>query len=144
MRRFFSSPTVRGLALVAAFALVIVLLSLEAALLTASALLSVAFFLAIAFFLFLVWRERRSDIETWPDRSRRTFYAAIVLAVPGRGRAVRATAERRGRACVLRRARSLRLRARPGVARHAPILLGIPPGRLTGALSSSDGCEGAK
>ena len=65
MRRFFSSPTVRGLALVAAFALVIVLLSLEAALLTASALLSVAFFLAIAFFLFLVWRERRSDIETW-------------------------------------------------------------------------------
>jgi hypothetical protein len=81
MRRFLSSPTVRGLALVAVFALVIVLLSLEEALLTARALLSVAFFLAIAFFLFLVWRERRSDIDTWSDRSRRTFYGAIALAV---------------------------------------------------------------
>ena len=41
----------------------------------------IAFFLAIAFFLFLLWRERRSDIETWSDLSRRTFYGAIVLAV---------------------------------------------------------------
>ena len=81
MKRFLSNPTVRGLGLVAVFALVIVLLSLEQALLTASALLSVAFFLAVAFFLFLVWRERRSDIDTWSDRGRRTFYAAIVLAV---------------------------------------------------------------
>ena len=81
MRRFLSNPTVRGLAVVAAFALVIVLLSLEDVLLTAQALLSVAFFLAVAFFLFLVWRERRSDIEAWSDRSRRTFYGAIGLAV---------------------------------------------------------------
>jgi nicotinamide riboside transporter PnuC len=81
MKRFLSNPTVRGLALVAVFALVVVLLSLEQALLTASALLSVAFFLAVAFFLFLVWRERRSDIDTWSDRGRRTFYGAIVLAV---------------------------------------------------------------
>ena len=41
----------------------------------------IAFFLGIAFFLFLLWRERRSDIETWSDLSRRTFYGAIVLAV---------------------------------------------------------------
>ena len=41
----------------------------------------IAFFLAIAFFLFLLWRERRSDIEAWSDLSRRTFYGAIVLAV---------------------------------------------------------------
>ena len=41
----------------------------------------IAFFLAIAFFLFLLWRERRSDIEMWSDLSRRTFYGAIVLAV---------------------------------------------------------------
>jgi hypothetical protein len=60
---------------------VIVVLSLEEVLLTAQALLSVAFFLAVAFFLFLVWRERRGDIEAWSDRSRRTFYAAIALAV---------------------------------------------------------------
>jgi amino acid transporter len=81
MRRFLGNPTVRGLALVALVALVIVLLSLEEVLLTAQALLSVAFFLAVAFFLFLVWRERRADIEAWSDRSRRTFYAAIALAV---------------------------------------------------------------
>ena len=81
MRRFLSNPTVRGLAVVALVALVIVLLSLEEVLLTAQALLGVAFFLAIAFFLFLVWRERRSDIEAWSDRSRRTFYGAIALAV---------------------------------------------------------------
>jgi hypothetical protein len=81
MRRFLSNPTVRGLAIVAAVALAIVLLSLEESLVTAGALLRIAFFLAIAFFLFLVWRERRSDIETWSDRGRRTFYAAIVLAV---------------------------------------------------------------
>jgi amino acid transporter len=81
MRRFLANPTVRGLALVAAVAAVIVLLSLEESLVTAGALMRVAFFLAIAFFLFLLWRERRSDIEAWSDRGRRTFYAAIALAV---------------------------------------------------------------
>jgi hypothetical protein len=81
VRRFLSNPTVRGLALVAAVAAVIVLLSLEESLVTASALLRVAFFLAIAFFLFLVWRERRGDIEAWSERGRRTFYGAIGLAV---------------------------------------------------------------
>jgi small-conductance mechanosensitive channel len=81
VRRFFSNPTIRGLVIVAGVALAIVLLSLEESLVTAGALLRVAFFLAIAFFLFLIWRERRSDIETWSDRGRRTFYGAIVLAV---------------------------------------------------------------
>ena len=71
----------RGLALVALVSLGIVLLSLEESIVTARALLSVAFFLAIAFFLFMLWRERRSDIDTWSDLSRRTFYGAIVLAV---------------------------------------------------------------
>jgi len=81
VRRFFSNPTVRGLAIVALVSLVIVLLSLEPALYTAGAILRIAFFLAIAFFLFLVWRERRGDIETWSERGRRVFYGAIVLAV---------------------------------------------------------------
>jgi tellurite resistance protein TehA-like permease len=72
---------VRGLALVALVSLGIVLLSLEESIVTARALLSVAFFLAVAFFLFMLWRERRSDIETWSDLSQRTFYGAIVLAV---------------------------------------------------------------
>ena len=81
MRGLWENRFLRGLALVALVSLAIVLLSLENSLATASALLSVAFFLAIAFFLFLLWRERRSDIEAWSDLSRRTFYGAIALAV---------------------------------------------------------------
>ena len=81
MRRLWENRFLRGLALVALVSAGIVALSLESAVLTAGALMSVAFFLAIAFFLFLLWRERRSDIEVWSDLSRRTFYGAIVLAV---------------------------------------------------------------
>lgn len=81
MRRLWENGLVRGLALIALVSLGIVLLSLEESIVTARALLSVAFFLAVAFFLFMLWRERRSDIETWSDLSQRTFYGAIVLAV---------------------------------------------------------------
>ena len=81
MRRFLANPTVRGFAIIAVVAAVIVALSLEPVLATVGGLLRIAFFLAIAFFLFLVWRERRSDIETWADRSKRVFYGAIGLAV---------------------------------------------------------------
>ena len=81
MRRLWENGLVRGLALVALVSLGIVLLSLEESIVTARALLSVAFFLAVAFFLFMLWRERRSDIETWSDLSQRTFYGAIVLLV---------------------------------------------------------------
>ncbi len=81
MKRFIDNPTVRGLAIVALIALVVVVFQLESTLATAGALLGIAFYLAIAFFLFLVWRERRSDIEAWSDRGRRVFYGAIALAV---------------------------------------------------------------
>jgi tellurite resistance protein TehA-like permease len=81
VRRLWENGLVRGLALVALVSLGIVLLSLEESIVTARALLSVAFFLAVAFFLFMLWRERRSDIETWSDLSQRTFYGAIALAV---------------------------------------------------------------
>ena len=81
MRRLWENRFLRGLAVVALVSAAIVALSLESAVLTAGALMSVAFFLAIAFFLFLLWRERRADIEEWSDLSRRTFYGAIVLAV---------------------------------------------------------------
>jgi amino acid transporter len=69
------------MAIIALVSLVIVLLSLQDSLATASALLTIAFFLAVAFFLFVMWRERRSDIEAWSEASRRAFYGAIVLAV---------------------------------------------------------------
>jgi peptidoglycan/LPS O-acetylase OafA/YrhL len=71
----------RGLGIVAVIALVVVVLSLEPVVATVGGILRIAFFLAIALFLFMVWRERRGDLEAWSEWNRRLFYAAIVLAV---------------------------------------------------------------
>lgn len=83
MKSFFSNmnPTVRGFLLIAAVALVVLLLNLEGSLLAISMLLRIAFFLAAAFFVFLLWRERRDDIATWPDRAKWVFYGAAALIV---------------------------------------------------------------
>ena len=81
MRRLYENRLLRGLLIVALIALVVVVFSLEPVLAVTGGLLRIAFFLAIAFFLFLVWRERRSDLEARSERSRRVFYAAIILAV---------------------------------------------------------------
>ena len=81
-------PLARGLGIVALIALVVVVLSLEPVLAAVGGLLRIAFFLAIAFFLFLVWRERRGDLEAWSDWSRKLFYASIVLAVVAIGLAI--------------------------------------------------------
>jgi predicted MFS family arabinose efflux permease len=81
-------PLVRGFGIVALIALVVVVLSLEPVLATVGGILRIAFFLAVAFFLFLVWRERRSDLEAWSDWNRRLFYAAIGLAVVAIGMAL--------------------------------------------------------
>jgi hypothetical protein len=82
VRRWLSDhPTARGFLIIGAIALVVVVLSLESTLTAIGGLLRIAFFLAIAFFLFLVWRERRSDIDSWSERGRRVFYAAAILAV---------------------------------------------------------------
>lgn len=74
-------PLARGLGIVAVIAIVVIVLSLEPVVATVGGLVRIAFFLAIAFFLFLLWRDRRGDLEAWSDRNRRLFYAAIVLAV---------------------------------------------------------------
>ena len=81
-------PLARGIGIVALIAIVVVVLSLEPVLATVGGLLRIAFFLAVAFFLFLVWRERRGDLEAWADSSRRLFYAAIGLAVATIGMAL--------------------------------------------------------
>ena len=83
MKRFFTdmNSTLRGFLIIALIAAVVVVLSLQSVLATVGGLLRIAFFLAIAFFLFLLWREKRGDIEVWQDRSRNVFYAAILLAV---------------------------------------------------------------
>jgi hypothetical protein len=67
--------------LVAMVAVIVIVLSLEPVLATVGGLVQIAFFLAIAFFLFLLWRERRGDLEAWSEWNRRVFYSAIVLAV---------------------------------------------------------------
>ena len=83
MRRLWDRipPLARGLGIVALIALVVVVLSLEPVVATVGGILRIAFFLAIALFLFLVWRERRGDLEAWDDWNRTLFYAAVVLAV---------------------------------------------------------------
>ncbi len=81
-------PLARGLAIVALVAVVVVVLSLEPVLATVGGIVRIAFFLAIAFFLFLVWRERRGDLEAWSEWNRRLFYAAIALAVVDIGMAI--------------------------------------------------------
>jgi len=88
MRRFYENRTVRGFAIIALIAVVVVVLSLEPVLAAIGGLLGIAFALAVAFFVFLVWRERRGDLEAWSDRSRRVFYGAIALAVVDIGAAL--------------------------------------------------------
>jgi len=57
----------RGIAIVAAIALVVVVFSLEPVVATVGGILRIAFYLAVALFLFLVWRERRGDLEAWSE-----------------------------------------------------------------------------
>jgi CDP-diglyceride synthetase len=75
------NPFVRGLLLVGLVALVVVVLQLQATLTALFLLAQIAFFLAIAFFVYLVWRERRGDIETWSRRAKVAFYGAALLIV---------------------------------------------------------------
>jgi small-conductance mechanosensitive channel len=81
-------PLARGLGIVALSAGVVVVLSLEPVLAAIGGILQIAFFLAIAFFLFLVWREKRGDLEAWSEWNRRLFYGAIALAVVDIGLAI--------------------------------------------------------
>jgi peptidoglycan/LPS O-acetylase OafA/YrhL len=78
----------RGLGIVALIALVVVVLSLEPVVATVGGILRIAFFLAIALFLFMVWRERRGDLEAWSEWNRKLFYGAVVLAVVAIGLAI--------------------------------------------------------
>ena|SRR5438105_9207670 len=86
MRSFLSDhPTLRGFAIIAVIAAIVVVLSLQPTLAALFVLARIAFFLAIAFFIFLVWRERRGEIATWPRRAYVAFYGAALLAVASLG-----------------------------------------------------------
>ena len=75
------NPTVRGLLIVAAIALIVVVFQLYTTLAVVGGLLRIAFFLAIAFFVYVFWRDRRGEIELWSQRSRYVFYGAAALIV---------------------------------------------------------------
>ena len=83
MRRFFAdmNPTLRGFLIIAAIVLAIILLNQQTALLSLVYLTRIVFFLAVAFFVYLVWRERRGDISTWPGRAQLAFYGGAILAL---------------------------------------------------------------
>ena len=83
MKRYWDrlNPTLRGFLLIGLVALTIVVLNLYTALASLQAIVRIAFFLAIAFFLYLLWRERREEIGSWPGRARFAFFGAVVLIV---------------------------------------------------------------
>jgi small-conductance mechanosensitive channel len=87
MRRFFAdmNPTLRGFLIIVAIVLVIVLLSLQNTVVSLLIIARIAFFLAIAFFIYLLWRERRADIGTWPGRAQFAFYGGALLTVAALG-----------------------------------------------------------
>ena len=83
MRDAFSrmNPTLRGFLVIGVIALVIVLLKLQLTLFALFLIARIAFMLAIAFFVFLMWRERRSEIDMWSRRAKTVFYGAALLIV---------------------------------------------------------------
>lgn len=78
-------PTLRGFLIIGLIALVVVVLNLYTAVMAIGMLLRIAFFLAIAFFIYLVWRERRGEIETWSTRERIVFYGSALLILAALG-----------------------------------------------------------
>jgi small-conductance mechanosensitive channel len=87
MRRYFAdmNPTLRGFLIIVGIVLVVILLNQQTTLLSLVALTRIAFFLAIAFFIYLLWRERRGEISTWPTRAQVAFYGGGILIVVALG-----------------------------------------------------------
>jgi hypothetical protein len=83
MRRYVGqmNPFVRGMAIVALVALVVVVLQLQTTLTALFLLVRIAFFLAAAVFVYMLWRERRSEIAAWSRRAQTVFYGAAALLV---------------------------------------------------------------
>ena len=76
------SPFVRGMLIIAAIALVVVVLNLETALSTAALLVRLAFFLVIALVVYMYWRDfGRREIGIWQARQQWVFYGAVALLV---------------------------------------------------------------
>jgi small-conductance mechanosensitive channel len=86
MRKFLADrPTLRGFLIIGLIALAVVALNQYAALIAVAMLMRIAFFLAVAFFIYLMWRERRGEIESWSTRERAVFYGSALLVVAAIG-----------------------------------------------------------
>jgi uncharacterized membrane protein len=87
MRRFFSdmNPTLRGFLIIVAIVLAVIVLNQQNTVVSLLLIARIAFFLAIAFFIYLLWRERRFEISTWPTRAQFAFYGGAVLIVVALG-----------------------------------------------------------
>jgi small-conductance mechanosensitive channel len=87
MRRFFAdmNPTLRGFLIIVAIVALVIVLNQQNTVVSLLLLARIAFFLAIAFFIYLLWRERRSDISSWPSRAQVAFYGGALLIVAALG-----------------------------------------------------------
>lgn len=75
-------PFIRGMLIIAAVALLVVVLNLQTSLVTAALLVRIAFFLAIAFVAYMLWRDfGRREISVWDSRRQWVFYGAVALFV---------------------------------------------------------------
>ena len=81
MRRYLAdmNSTLRGFLIIIGIVLLVIVLNQQTTLLSLVLLTRIAFFLAIAFFVYLMWRERRGDISTWPGRAQFAFYGGALL-----------------------------------------------------------------
>ena len=85
MKFLSDRPTLRGFLIIGLIAVAVVALNQYTALAAISMLMRIAFFLAVAFFIFLMWRERRGEIESWSTRERFVFYGSALLVVAAIG-----------------------------------------------------------
>jgi len=85
MKYLSDRPTLRGFLIIGLIAVLVVGLNQYTALTAIAMLLRIAFFLAVAFFVFLMWRERRGEIESWTTRERVVFYGSALLIVTAIG-----------------------------------------------------------
>ena len=100
--------------------MLIVLLNFEVALATVGVLIRLAFFIVIGVVAYFFWRDiGRREIDTWPTRSSRVFYAAIGLGVVDLGWWLFGHPSGPGRTDLLRRRGGVHLRRGPHLARPA-------------------------
>ena len=75
------NPTLRGFLIILVVAAAITALQLQVALDVVLIILRVLFLIAIGFLLYVLWRNNRTEIETWPRRAQVVFYGGAVVAV---------------------------------------------------------------